>query len=379
MEIKFNKPFICDISLKYINEAINSGNHSGNGKFSKKCANIIKELTNSKKVFITPSCTASLEISALLLGVKQGDEIIMPSYTFVSTANAFVLRGAKPIFVDIRQDTLNINENCIENAISAKTKAIIVVHYAGVSCNMNKIKKISLKYKIPIIEDAAQGYLSKFDNNFLGSIGDIGCFSFHETKNIACGEGGALLINNKEYLSRANLIINKGTNVDDFKKGLVDKYEWIDIGSSFLISEITSAYLLGQLESSKLITAKRKNIWEFYDSNLRDSLISYKIQFPLIPENCSQNYHIYYLILEKESIREEFIKKMINFGITCTSHYSPLHSSKFANKLENNYILPVTENLSKRIVRLPLYASLKKVEVQYIVSKVIETLKMIYS
>ncbi len=380
MEIKFNIPYICKNHSEYIKEAILNCNHSGNGVFSKKCENHIENLTGAKKVFMMPSCTASLEMAALLLDLKEGDEIIMPSYTFVSTANAFLLRGAKPIFIDIREDTMNINEDLIEKAISNRTKAIVVVHYAGVACEMNKIKSISDKYKIPIIEDAAQGYLSKYNNKFLGSIGDIGCYSFHETKNISCGEGGAILINNPKYLNRASIIRNKGTNIDKFRMGLVDKYEWVDIGSSFLISEVTSAYLLKQLENSTEITNKRKKIWSLYEKTLSLVNKKYNFKLPSVPKNCLTNYHIFYLILEKEEIRNKFILEIKKFGVSCTFHYIPLHTSKkgiLINK-DIRFNLSKSEDLSKRIVRLPLYASLKDEEIYYVLDKVKKTLEIIY-
>lgn len=378
MKIEFNKSFVCQKSLNYVDQAIKSSKNSGGGFFSSKCEKYIEKLTGTNKCMITPSCTASLEMAALLLDIKKGDEIIMPSFTFVSTANAFVLRGAKPIFIDIREDTLNINEKLIESLINEKTKAIVVVHYAGVSCEMEKIVEIGKRYKIPIIEDAAQGFLGKYKNQYLGAIGDIGCYSFHATKNINCGEGGAILLNREKYIEKANIIRNKGTNINNFKLGLVDKYEWIDVGSSFLISEITSAYLLGQLEESISITNHRKKIWDYYHENLIHLGKNYKIDYAKVPKDCTQNYHIYFMLLKNKYTRDKLISESKKDGVSLSFHYIPLHTSKKGKFYKQNYDLPVSEYISNRIVRLPIYNSMKDIEMKYVIENIKKNINNIY-
>ena len=320
---------------------------------------------------LTHSATAALEISALLLELHEGDEIIMPSYTFVSTANAFVLRGAKPVFVDIRNDTLNIDETKIEDAITSKTKAICVVHYAGVPCEMDTILAIAKKHKLVVIEDAAQGIMSTYKGKPLGGIGDLGCFSFHETKNVISGEGGALLINNPIYTKAAEIIREKGTDRSRFFRNEVDKYTWQSIGSSYLPSEITAAFLCAQLEQANDITQKRIGIWNFYHQSLLDIEKQGKIQRPFIPQECTHNAHIYYIIL-KEQKRDHVLKKLKEQGIHAISHYEPLHSSVAGKKYAKTYIeLPNTEKLASQIVRLPLYYSLSLQEQDHIIKTLI--------
>jgi dTDP-4-amino-4,6-dideoxygalactose transaminase len=305
---------------------------------------------------MTHSCTAALEMSATLLDIKPGDEIIMPSYTFVSTANAFVLRGGVPVFVDIRKDTLNINEKLIEQSITSKTRAIVPVHYVGVACEMNTICDIAKKYNLAVIEDAAQGIMAKYRGKPLGSFGEFGCLSFHETKNIHCGEGGALLINRENYIERAEIIREKGTNRSKFFRGQVDKYRWVDIGSSYLPGELTAAFLAAQLENAEKITQKRLSIWNKYKDIFEGFEKTEKIRRPIIPKECEHNGHIYYLILNKRYDRDKVLENMRDKGVNAVFHYQPLHSSPAGLKYGRTpFPLPITEDLSERIIRLPVW------------------------
>ena len=318
-------------------------------------------------------CTAALEMCAILLNIKSKDEVIMPSYTFVSTANAFVLRGAKPVYVDIDPKTMNIDTNKIEALITNKTKAIIIVHYAGVSCDMEKIANLTRKYRIPLIEDAAQAILAKYKNKSLGSFGDLSALSFHESKNIHCGHGGALLINNKKFINRSEIIRDKGTNRKNFLNNLVNKYTWVDIGSSYGLDEINAAFLFGQLKQSKKIINGRMKIWKYYHNKLKKLELQKKIQRPEIPKFSKHNAHIYYIhILSKK--RDQLIKYLKNKKICATFHYIPLHDSPYGIKISNKKTyLENTSKKSNTILRLPLYLSLKQSEIDYI----IKTLKKI--
>ena len=351
----FNKPlnlfsYVDLLPLK------NSNHFSGNGSFTSNCHDWLEDNINCRKALLTHSCTAALEMSALLLDIKQGDEIIMPSYTFVSTANAFALRGGVPVFIDIRPDTLNIDDKQIEDAITPKTKAIVVVHYAGVSCEMNTILELANKHSIPVIEDAAQGIMAKYNGSPLGSIGTFGCLSFHETKNIHCGEGGAFLINHKKYIKRAEIIREKGTNRSQFFRGQVDKYRWVDIGSSYLPGELTAAFLAGQLDHAEEITQKRLEIWDKYHQIFQDLENTEKVRRPIIPKECEHNGHIYYLHLDKSYNRDSVLKKMNELGVNAVFHYQPLHSSPAGKKYgKHTSPLPVTDDISERIIRLPMW------------------------
>lgn len=358
--IGFNKPYLTGKENFYISQAQVRGQLSGDGYFTKKCNAWLEETTGCLKALLTHSCTAALEMAAILADIQPGDEIIMPSYTFVSTANAFVLRGGVPIFVDIRQDTLNIDERLIEAAITPRTKAIVPVHYAGVACEMDLIMEIARKHNLLVIEDAAQGVMATYKGRQLGSIGDLGCYSFHETKNIISGEGGALLINNSVFSERAEIIREKGTNRSQFFRGQVDKYTWVDIGSSYLPSELTAAFLWAQMEEAESITATRLEIWHKYDYAFKELEDLGRLRRPIVPLNCRHNGHIYYLLLRDLGDRSNFISSMRKLGINCTFHYVPLHSSVYLsdhglfcrNHLKN------TLDLSERIVRLPLYLGL---------------------
>ena len=337
--------------------SLSSSSHlSGNGNFTAICHDWLEGNINCRKALLTHSCTAALEMSALLMDIQPGEEIIMPSYTFVSTANAFALRKGTPFFIDIRPDTLNIDENLIEQAITSKTKAIVVVHYAGVASEMNTILEVAKKHNIPVIEDAAQGIMGKYKGSPLGSMGTFGCLSFHETKNIHCGEGGALLTNDEKYIERAEVIREKGTNRSQFFRGQVDKYRWVDIGSSYLPGELTAAFLSAQLEHAEEITNKRLNIWNKYHEIFEGLENTEKVSRPTIPRECQHNGHIYYLLLNKKYDRDCVLQRMNKMGVNAVFHYQPLHSSP-AGKKYGRYSspLPVTDDISERIIRLPIW------------------------
>jgi dTDP-4-amino-4,6-dideoxygalactose transaminase len=353
--IPFNKPFIAGKELYYIAQAVTMGNLGGDGYFTKKCAELMQERFGIKKILMTPSCTASLEMAAQLCDVGPGDEVVMPSYTFVSTASAFVRMGAKPVFVDIRPDTLNIDETLIEDAITERTKAICVVHYAGVSCEMDRIMAIARGHNLKVVEDAAQGVNSWYNGRALGSIGDLGCYSFHETKNFICGEGGALCINNPDMVQRAEIIRDKGTNRQRFFRGEVDKYTWVDVGSSYVPSEICSAFLFGQLEEMDRISERRREIYQNYRRALKPLEAEGLLQLPVIPEDCESNYHLFFVILPSAEQRDSVLERMKADGVRSVFHYVPLHSSPKGRELVGEMRLPVTEDLSARLIRLPFF------------------------
>lgn len=335
------------------------GQLAGDGPFTQKCHAWLKEVIGAHEALLTNSCTAALEMSALLMELKPGDEIIMPSYTFVSTANAFVLRGAVPVFVDIREDTLNIDENLIEKAITEKTKAIIPVHYAGVACEMDVITEIAERYKLYVIEDAAQGIMAKYKGKALGSIGHLGALSFHETKNIISGEGGALLVNHEPFRLRAEVIREKGTNRSQFFRGEVDKYTWQDVGSSFLPGELIAAFLWAQFENAEDITQKRLSSWNYYHSQLAFLEAPGALRRPFIPNYCEHNAHLYYILLPESVSREKVLSKMKSDGIGAVFHYVPLHSSPAGKKFtRHSGEMNNTDVLSERIIRLPLWAGI---------------------
>lgn len=357
--IPFNKPPLVGSEFEYMQQAINNGQISGDGAFTKKCHAIFEEILGVRKALLTTSCTHALEMAALLLDIKPGDEVIFPSFTFVSTVNAFVLRGAKPVFADIRPDTLNINENQVERLISPKTRAVVPVHYAGVGCEMDKILEITKRYKVAVVEDNAHGLFGKYKGKYLGTFGSMATQSFHETKNISCGEGGALLINDPRLIERAEIIREKGTNRSQFFRGMVAKYSWIDIGSSYLPSDMLAAYLFAQLEKWQQIQAKRKLIWETYDTSLRNWAQANDVRQPFIPDYCEQAYHMYYLLFPNLELRQAFISYMKERGILCVFHYLPLHLSDMGRKYGGKPgDCPVTEDVSDRLVRLPFYYGL---------------------
>lgn len=375
--IFFNKPSVLGKEQQYIKEAIEDNQKlSGDGLFTKKCNSWFEENFKTTKALLTTSCTHALEMAAILIDIEAGDEIIMPSYTFVSTANAFVLRGAKIVFVDIRSDTMNIDENLIEEAITDKTKAIVPVHYAGVSCKMDKIMEIAKKYNLYIIEDAAQGVMSKYKGQALGTIGDFGCYSFHETKNYTMGEGGAILIQNDKFVERAEIIREKGTNRSKFFRGQVDKYSWVDIGSSYLPSELNAAYLYAQLEEADEVNEDRLNSWNFYYNGLKDLYKRGCIELPFIPDGCKHNAHMFYIKCKDLEERTKLIEYLKESGIMAVFHYIPLHSSEAGLKYSRfNGVDRYTTKESERLLRLPLYYGITEVDLEYIIRKTQEFYK----
>ncbi len=366
MQIPFNIPFAAENSQRYLDDVIKSKRFEA-GKYTQKASDCLVELTGARKVLLTNSCTTALELAATLIDLGPGDEVIMPSFTFVSTATAIVMRGATPVFVDIRSDTLNIDEKLIEQAITPRTKAIIPVHYAGVACDMDAIMTIADKHNLFVIEDAAQAINASYKGLALGAIGHFGAFSFHQTKNITSGLGGALLINDEHFVDRAKIVWQKGTNREAFLEGKVDKYSWVDIGSSFMPSELTAAMLWAQLEQVDFITKQRLAIWHQYLERFKKHNANYKL--PVITSFCHHNAHLFYLLLESEEVRREFIKYMANNGVETSFHYVPLHTSSAGKRFAkfNANDLTQTVSLSKRLVRLPLYADLKSEEVDRVI------------
>ena len=374
--IPFNVPPYIGKEDEYIKKAIDSRKICGDGEFTRLCNSKLEELTGSKKALITTSGTSALEMSALLADIKEGDEVIMPSYTFVSTANAFVLRGAKIVFVDIRPDTMNIDERLIESAITSKTKAIVPVHYAGVACEMDTICEIAKKYNLVVIEDSAQGVMSYYKGKALGSIGEFGCYSFHETKNYSMGEGGAVLINRESLVERAEIIREKGTNRTKFFRGQVDKYTWVDIGSSYLQSELNCAYLYAQIESPDIINENRLKAWNKYYELLKPLQAEGYIELPFIPKECTHNAHMFYIKAKDLEERTRLIAFLKEKGVNAVFHYIPLHSSPAGKKFgifngEDKY----TTKESERLLRLPMYYGIEENDVIYIAEKVREFYK----
>jgi len=360
MNILFNKPYMTGKELDYITEAHANNMLAGDGPFTRRCHAWLEQTTGCSKALLTHSCTAALEMAAMLADIQPGDEVIMPSYTFVSTANAFVLRGGVPVFVDIRPDTLNIDETRIEAAITPRTKAIVPVHYAGVACEMDTIMAIAERHHLLVIEDAAQGVQASYRGRPLGSIAHLGCYSFHETKNIISGEGGALLINDPALVERAEMIREKGTNRSKFFRGQVDKYTWVDIGSSYLPGEIIAAFLWAQLEEVDSITARRLAIWDRYHMAFETLEQSGRVRRPVIPDGCAHNAHMYYLLLRDLEDRTQFIDDMRAQGVNCVFHYVPLHNSPYGRKVARIHgDMGVTEELADRLVRLPLWLGIE--------------------
>ena len=354
--IPFNKPFIAGKELYYIAQAVAAGNISGDGEFTRRCSALLQEQFKIHKVLMTPSCTAALEMAAQLCDIGPGDEVIMPSFTFVSTANAVVRLGAKPVFVDIRPDTLNIDETRIEAAITSKTKAIFPVHYAGVAAEMDAIMAIAARHSLKVVEDAAQGVNASYHGKSLGSIGHMGAYSFHETKNYICGEGGALCINDPELVRRAEIIRDKGTNRQQFFRGEVDKYTWVGVGSSYVPSEINCAFLFAQLELLQEIADRRRKIYQFYFEHLRPLEVEGRLRLPVMPAGCSSNFHMFYILLPDETLRDGLATDLKKHGINAVIHFVPLHSSPMGRTFGGRVgDLPVTENIAKRLLRLPFF------------------------
>jgi len=356
MTIPFNKPYMTGKELENIAKAHAKGHLAGDGMFTRQCQEWLEERTGTHKALVMHSCTAALEVAAILANIGPGDEVIMPSYTFVSTANAFVLRGATPVFVDVRSDTLNIDERLIEEAITERTKAIVPVHYAGVGCDMEAVMSIADKHGLLVIEDAAQGIMASYKQRPLGSIGHLGALSFHETKNIISGEGGALLINDPVYAERAEIIREKGTNRSKFFRGEVDKYTWVDIGSSYLPSELVAAFLMAQMDEADSITTRRLEIWQYYHEHFSALEVSGKLRRPIIPPDCLHNAHMYYILLPNQSARVRLIDNLKTRNIHSVFHYIPLHTSPMGQKVGKAVgVFTVTDDLSERLLRLPLW------------------------
>jgi dTDP-4-amino-4,6-dideoxygalactose transaminase len=344
---------------KYVLQAIESGQLAGDGPFTKKCHEILEETLGIPKALLTTSCTHALEMSAMLLDIRPGDEVIVPDFTFVSTVNAFVLRGAKPVFIDVRPDTLNMDETRLEELVSPSTRAIVPVHYAGVGCEMDTIMEIANRRGIPVVEDNAHGLFGKYKGKYLGTFGSLATQSFHSTKNITCGEGGALLINHETYLERAEILREKGTNRSRFFRGQVDKYTWTDIGSSYLPSEILAAFLCAQLERWKKIQQHREQVWKLYEGALKDWAHAHDVTMPHIPDSCEQSFHMFYLLMPSLETRQNFIAHLKRNDINAVFHYLPLHLSDMGGKFGGKPgDFPVTEEVSDRLVRLPFYNTL---------------------
>ena len=374
--IKFNVPPVVGKEMIYLEEAIRSQKICGDGAFTKRCSKWLEEQTGSERVLLTTSCTHATELAAILADIRPGDEVIMPSYTFVSTADAFVLRGAKAVFVDIRPDTMNIDETLIEDAITERTKAIVPVHYAGVSCEMDTICDIAKRHNLYVIEDAAQGVMATYKGRPLGTIGDYGCYSFHETKNLSMGEGGALLIKDKENILRAEIVREKGTNRSQFFRGEIDKYTWMDAGSSYLPSELNAAYLWAQLEDAEKIYDDRMRSWNLYYEQLKPLAEEGKIELPVIPEGCVHNAHMFYIKTKDLEERSDLIFYLKGKQINSVFHYIPLHSSPAGKRLgvfhgEDKY----TTKESERILRLPLYYGLTGDQVKMVTNSIYEYFK----
>ena len=368
--IPFNKPYLTGKEINFIKDAVERGKISGNGYYTKKCDSFFKKYLNNSLNLCTTSCTDALEMSAILANIKEGDEIIMPTFTFVSTANAFMLRGAKIRFVDSRNDHPGMDEEKIEEVINEKTRAIVPVHYAGVSCDMDKILALAKKYNLLVIEDAAQAIDSYYKQKPLGSIGDVGCFSFHETKNIQCGEGGLLAINNEKFSKRAEIIWEKGTNRSAFWRGEVDKYNWVDIGSSFLPSELNTAFLHAQLTELNRIQSKRKEIWNLYNEKLK-IIRKIGVGFPVIPNYGSNNAHMFYLLCRSNIERTKLIKNLKKNNIHSVFHYVCLHDSPYFKEKHDKREMPNAKRFEDCLVRLPLWIDIKENEVKYIIEKIL--------
>lgn len=369
--IPFNKPFIAGKELFYIAQAVTFGQLAGDGAFTQKCRQLLEEKFGIRRVLLTPSCTAALEMAALLCELQPGDEVILPSFTFVSTASAVVRLGARPVFVDVRPDTMNLDERLVEAAITPATKAIFPVHYAGVGCDMDALQEIARRHDLFVVEDAAQGVNAAYRHRALGSIGHLGAYSFHETKNFICGEGGALCINTPEMIERAEILRDKGTNRKQFFRGQVDKYTWVDVGSSYVPSEIVSAFLYAQLEMMDVITERRRQLHQAYRFQLADLERAGLLKMPTAPEECSSNYHMFYVLLPTAELRNALMAHLHQQRILAVFHYVPLHTSPIGRSFGYaDGSLPVTEELSGRLLRLPFYYEMTDAEQTRVVREV---------
>lgn len=366
--IDFNHPVLVGRELEYVSEAFRNGHISGDGAFTQKCHAYLEQALGVPKALLTTNCTHALEMMALLLDIQPGDEVILPDFTFVSTVNAFVLRGAKPVFVDIRPDTLNLDETKLEALITPRTKAIVPVHYAGVGCEMDAILEIAGRHGVPVVEDNAHGLFGKYKGRYLGTFGVMASQSFHETKNFSCGEGGALLINDEKYIERAEIIREKGTNRSRFFRGQVDKYTWVDVGSSYLPSDVLAAFLFGQLEMREKIQSHRQRVWETYQRGLADWARQNGVGLPFVPAHVEQAWHMFYLLLPDLETRQRFIQHLRARGVYAVFHYLPLHLSEMGLKFGGQPgDCPVTESVSDRLVRLPFYNDLTADDQQFVI------------
>jgi dTDP-4-amino-4,6-dideoxygalactose transaminase len=380
--LPFNKSSMQGRELEYIQETINVGQIAGDQIFSKKCQTLLESIMSVKRTLVTTSCTHALEMAAILLNIQQEDEVILPAFTFVSTANAFVLRGARPVFCDIRPDTLNLDESKLKSLITPRTRVIVPVHYAGVGCEMDEILRIAEQHEVAVVEDNAHGLFGKYRGRWLGTFGCLAAQSFHETKNITCGEGGAILINDTRYIERAEIIREKGTNRARFFRGQVDKYSWVDLGSSYVMSDVLAAFLYGQLEKWEEIQVKRRHIWMRYDQELNDWAEANGIKKPFVPDHCEQAWHMYYLLMPSLEERNKFIENLRNKGVMAVFHYQPLNQSyyitseTFGSGLKNKSNLqncPIAEDICNRIVRLPFYTSMSLAEQQFVVKTILSS------
>ena len=375
INVDFNRPVVVGNEFEYMKQAIENGHISGDGPFTKKCHAFLENELGVPKALLTTSCTHALEMSAILLDIQPGDEVIIPDFTFVSTVNAFVLRGAKPVFVDVRWDTLNLDESRLEEAVTYRTKAIVPVHYAGVGCEMDSVMDIARRHNISVVEDNAHGLFAKYKGEYLGTFGSMASQSFHETKNFTSGEGGALLINDPVLVERAEIIREKGTNRARFFRGQVDKYTWVDIGSSYLPSDILAAFLFAQFEQRQKIQLHRKQVWEIYATGLRDWAGKYNVQLPCVPEHCEQSYHMFYLLLPTLELRQKLIAYLREREVYSVFHYLPLHLSDMGQRfggMPGDY--PVTEHVSDQLIRLPFHNALTSTEQEQVIDLIHEFL-----
>jgi len=372
IKIPFNRPSLAGKELEYLAQAVARGQISGDGYFSRRCHQLLEEILGVPKVLLTTSCTHALEMAALLLDLRPDDEVILPSFTFVSMVNAFVLRGARPVFADIRPDTLNLDVDKIDRLVTKRTRAIVVVHYAGVACEMDAIMNVAARHGIDVVEDNAHGLFGKYKGRYLGTFGTFATQSFHETKNFSCGEGGALIVNDPSYIERAEIIREKGTNRSRFFRGQVDKYSWVDLGSSYLPSDMLAAFLFGQLEAREQISARRAAIWENYSTRLAGWAADHGVRLPIVPEECEQSYHMFYLLTPSLESRQAIIAHLRARGILAVFHYLPLHLSTMGEKFGGKRgDCLVTEDVSDRLVRLPFYNALSEAEQDSVIDAVV--------
>lgn len=373
VRIPFNKPYLAGTEFGYIAEAISFGHTAGDGPFTRKCSDLLASIIGAPRVLLTTSCTDALEMAAMLLQLEEGDEVIVPSFTFVSSANAFAIHGARPVFIDIRPDTLNVDEKLLESKITSRTRAIVVVHYAGVACEMTEIGAVAKRHGITLIEDNAHGLFGRYHGKALGSFGEIATQSFHETKNVICGEGGAIVLNDAALIERAEIVREKGTDRSKFYRGQVDKYTWVDFGSSFLPSDILAAYLYAQLTARRRIQALRERIWMSYRDGLADWAFHNDVRLPVVPDDCEQPYHMFHLLMPSLATRTAILDHLRRRGILAVFHYQPLHLSAMGRHFGGREgDCPVTENVSDRLVRLPFYNGLTEDELTEVIEAVRE-------